>query len=169
MARQPTGPGSTRKADTRVTSGLRYGVEVRSAQVADAAEVVRLLASCGTAAPVREVAERLEAIRAHGAAACLVSSGYGGLSGLVALSWAPVLHEPRSVAHISALVVDPEERRRGIGRMLLKAVSQAARAAGCDAIELAVPPGQAALEAFCRGTGFASQAELFSRVLRKRS
>ena len=149
-----------------VTSGLRYGVETRSAQAGDAAELARLLAVAGSA---QDVAERLERIRAHDQAACFVATAYSGLSGLVCLAWVPVLHDPRSVARITALVVDAEERRRGIGRLLLKAAAQAARAAGCDVIELTALPEQVALEAFCRDTGFAPRGQVFSRVLRKRS
>ena len=151
-----------------VTAGLRYGVEVRSAQAADAAEVARLLSACGVAVAAPAMADRLEAIRTHGQAACLVSTGYDGLSGLVALCWAPVLHQPRPVACVTAFVVAPDERRRGIGRMLVKAASQAARAAGCDLIELAAPPGETAVAAFCRTTGFLPQGEVYSRSLRKR-
>ncbi len=151
-----------------MTAGLRYGVEIRSAQAADGAEIARLLAGCGTSASVRDVTERLDAIRLHGHAACLVATGYGGLSGLVALAWFPVLHEPRPVARVSAFIVDPAERRRGIGRMLLKAASQAARSAGCDRIEMAVPPDGDDALAFCHDTGFLPQGEVLSRVLRKR-
>ena len=151
-----------------VTAGLRYGVELRSAQALDGAEVVRLLAGCGIVMDAREAADRLEAVRMHGHAACLVSTGYVGLSGLVALSWAPALYAPNPVARISAFVVDVGERRHGIGRMLLKAASQAARAAGCDLLELSAPSRQTAITAFCQATGFLPQAEVFSRVLRKR-
>ncbi len=152
-----------------MNSGLRYGVEVRSALPADAPDLARLLAVGGTVASPRDVLQRLDAVRAHGHAAILVATGYAGLSGLVALHWSPMLHEARSVARITLLLVDGEERRRGIGRLLLKSASQAARNAACDTIEMAVPDGQAAAAAFCRNTGFLPQGMLFSQVLRKKA
>ena len=147
-----------------MTSGLRYGVEVRSAQLGDAPEFVRLLGN-GSA---RDMTVRLEQVRAHSAGAALVAVGYAGLSGIIALDWAPVLYDPRPVARITALVVDPDERRRGIGRLLLKAASQAARSGGCDRMEVVAGPGQDAVEAFCLGTGFAPQGAVFGRLLRKK-
>ena len=98
----------------------------------------------------------------------IVATGYGGLSGLVALHWAPGLQAAHPAAHISALVVDAEERRHGIGRLLLKAASQAARAAGCDTMGLALEPGCEEAAAFCLATGFSQDSAVFNRSLRRR-
>ena len=65
------------------------------------------------------------------------------------------------------LVVDTEERRRGIARLLLKAASQAARAAGCDTIELAA--ANQTLTAFAQAAGFTPTHPLLTRSLRKRA
>ncbi len=150
-----------------MASGLRYGVEVRSAQVADAAELARLLAQAGVVASIKALADRVEAMRSSPGCAVLVATGYGGLNGLVALDWAPVLQHPRPLARITALVVDADERRHGIGRMLLKAASQAARIAGCHTLELAQEAGRD-LAAFCRATGFVAGGQVFVRSLRRR-
>ncbi len=69
---------------------------------------------------------------------------------------------------VSALVVDADERRHGIGRMLLKAASQAARSAGCDVLDVTLAPGQEAADAFCRATGFAAAGVTLRRALRRR-
>ena len=143
-------------------TGQRYGVEVRAAVPSDAAELSRLLAEAGAAVAPEAVAGRLDAVRARPDGAVLVATGYGGLSGLAAVHWAPVLHHPRPVATLSALVVDATERRHGIGRLLLKAASQAARAAGCGRLELAGG------EAFCLAAGFSPAGALFARPLRRR-
>ncbi|WP_158742400.1 GNAT family N-acetyltransferase [Acidisphaera sp. L21] len=152
-----------------MSSGLRYGVEIRAAQPADAAEIARLLVSAGVVITAREVTDRLEATRTRPESTTLVATGYGGLSGVVALEWAPSLHQARPAARIGVLVVDAGERRHGIGRLLLKAASQAARVGGCDGIELVVPPGRDAAAAFCRETGFAEHGAMFGRSLRKTS
>ncbi len=65
------------------------------------------------------------------------------------------------------LVVDADERRHGIGRLLLKSASQAARTAGCDTLELA-GDGEGPLAAFCLATGFVPGGAAFIRSLRKR-
>ena len=149
-----------------MASGQRYGVEVRRATPADAPELARLLAQAGAVLTVAEAAERLEALRDHTGSAVLVTTGYGGLNGLVVVQWAPTLHQARPVAHLTMLVVDADERRHGIGRLLLKAASQAARAAGCDVLEVAAEdPG---LVAFCAAAGFVTGTQVYVRSLRKR-
>ena len=144
-----------------MATGLRYGGEVRAATPADAPELARLLAT-----DARAMADRLEAVRAHAPSAVLVATRYAGLSGMAALHWAPGLLHPRPVAQVTALVVDAGERRRGIGRLLLKAASQAARAARCDLL-LVTPAGEG-MEAFCRATGFADHGQALERSLRRR-
>ena len=144
-------------------SGARYGMEVRRAAAADGPELARLLAQAGAAVTPHQAADRLDAMRSG---AVLVAAGYAGLNGLVAVTWAPVLQAGRPVARLTMLVVDAEERRHGIGRLLLKAASQAARSAGCDTLEVAAREGP--LEAFCRATGFAASSQMFARSLRKR-
>lgn len=148
-----------------MASGLRYGVEVRGAVAADAPELARLLAQSGAVMTPGEAADRLDAMRARADCAVLAATGYAGLNGLVAVQWAPVLHAARPVARLTALVVDVQERRHGIGRLLLKAASQAARSAGCDVLEA---HGDGDLAAFCQAAGFAASGTMFGRSLRKR-
>ncbi len=149
-----------------MASGLRYGVEVRGAAAPDAAEIARLLAQAGVVLTPAEATYRLEATAGRDDSAVLVTAGYAGLNGLVAVDWAPVLRSDRPVARLTMLVVDEDERRHGIGRLLLKAASQAARSAGCDVLEVAAEPGS--LAAFCQATGFADRGPVYARSLRKR-
>ncbi len=146
-----------------MAGGARYGVEVRAAAATDAAEIARLL---GLALP--DAAERLAALRTPGHAV-LVATGWNALSGVAAVHWHATLAGQHPAARLSVLLVDPGDRRRGIGRLLLKAASQAARAAGCDQLELPVTPGQDAAAAFCAATGFVADAAWFTRALRRRA
>jgi aminoglycoside 6'-N-acetyltransferase I len=66
------------------------------------------------------------------------------------------------------MVVDARQARRGIGRVLVKAGAQAARAAGCDVLELTTGPQREDAHAFYRAIGFSETAKRFSRSLRKR-
>ena len=141
-------------------AGSRYGVEVRAAGAQDAAEVGRLLGLTAEAA-----AARLAALRGPGHAV-LVATGWNALSGVAAVDWFDTLAAVRPVARLSILVVDPDDRRRGIGRLLLKAAAHAARAAGCEVME-AVPVSEAG-EAFGHATGFEDGSAVMVRGLRRR-
>lgn len=144
----------------------RHGLEIRAATATDAPGLCELLATAGQIAASRAMADRLDAIRREPGTA-LIALEWGPPSGVVVLHWYRTLGADQSVAQITGLLVAPDDRRRGIGRMLLKAAAQAARVAGCGALEMAVHSDDAALLAFCRATGFAEVGPRFVRALRK--
>ena len=144
----------------------RVGRESRTATAADAPGLAELFEVSGAPTAAARLVPRLDALRGV-PGACLLASAWGPPSGLVLVHWRPTLADDWPAAHVDHLLVHPDERRRGVGRMLLKAASQAARAAGCGVIEIAVSSGDPSLGAFCEATGFASAASLWSRPLRK--
>ena len=144
----------------------RYGMEIRAATGAEAAGLSELLVTAGHAIAPRVVADRLEAIRAH-AGAALIAVEWGPPSGMVLVHWYRTLDADQPTAQITTLFVAPDDRRRGIGRMLLKAAAQAARVAGCGALEVCVRSNDPTLLAFCRATGFTEAGMCFVRPLRK--
>ena len=144
----------------------RYGLEIRSAQASDAPFLAEFLAGVGHAIPAPELARRLEALRASTGVA-LMASDLGPPIGLVALHWGPSLFAARPIALVTALLVGLEDRRRGIGRALLKAASQAARQAGCGELHLVAPEIRADLVAFGQSNGFVRAGAMFTRALRK--
>ena len=97
----------------------------------------------------------------------LVALKWGPPSGIVVLNWYPTLYSVRPVAQITTLLVSVDERRQGIGRLLVKAAAQAARSAGCGDLEIMAAPDAPSLHAFCRATGFADAGTRFARSLRK--
>ena len=148
----------------------RYGLRIRAAVgSADAAEIAELARAVGHPVPAGTLAARLDALQAAGAGVALVAVEWGPPSGLVVLGWSRTLEHDLPVARISTFVVAPDERRRGIGRALLKAASQAARVAGCGLLILPVATGaDPSLGAFCEATGFALEGSLYARPLRKK-
>jgi len=146
----------------------RYGLEIRAATGAEAPGLSELLAAAGHPIPKHILAERLEAMRQEQGTA-LVALEWGPPSGLVVLHWYRTLESAQPIAQITTLLVGPDERRRGIGRLLVKAAAQAARVAGCGALELSAGTGVPELDAFCRATGFAEAGPRFVRALRKKS
>ncbi|MDR7038550.1 GNAT superfamily N-acetyltransferase [Methylobacterium sp. BE186] len=147
--------------------GNRYGLEIRTATAADAAGLAELMGAAGHPVPVHALAERLDAMR-YGHGTALLALEWGPPSGIVALHWYPDLKQASPVAQVTMLLVGPEERRRGIGRQLLKAASQAARMAGCATLQLLAEADQPDLRAFCAATGFSEGAGCLVRPLRKK-
>lgn len=147
--------------------GNRYGLEIRSAAPVDAPGLAELMRDAGHPVGSHVLAEQLDRLRyAHGTA--LLALEWGPPSGIVVLHWYPVLEQASPVAQITLLLVGPDARRRGIGRQLLKAASQAARMAGCGELQLLAPVEGNGLPEFCNATGFAAQAGSFVRPLRKK-
>jgi GNAT superfamily N-acetyltransferase len=144
----------------------RYGLEIRAAAAADAPGLATLLSAAGCRADARAVAERLAALR-EAPGAVLLAVQWGPPSGVIALHWYPTLEEARPVAQVTTLLVGPDDRRAGIGRLLVKAAAQAARTAGCGRMELLAPEGEASLRDFCLATGFAEAGSRLVRPLRK--
>lgn len=144
----------------------RYGLEIRAALASDAPALSELLRAGGCVVSPRSLGERLDALR-HEPGTVLLAGEWGPPSGLVMLHWYRTLASDQPVAQITALLVAPDDRRRGIGRLLVKSAAQAARVAGCGALELLAPPEQPALTAFCLATGFADAGGRFNRALRK--
>jgi len=147
-----------------VVAGTRYGVDLRAALPADAADLAGLLG--GTA---RAMAARLEAFPRDSGAVLVATGWNGAVIGVIALHWQPGLTSDRPVARIAALAVAEEERRNGIGRVLIKAGSQAARQAGCDSLEAAPPEGAGPAAAFLSALGFVPAGANTVRPLRKRA
>jgi len=146
----------------------RHGLEIRAATQADAPAVCELLSLAGHAASPVALARRLDAIR-DSTGTALLALEWGPPSGIVVLHWFRTLDADQPAARITTLLVGPDERRRGIGRLLLKAAAQAARVAGCDRLELSADPADVTLSGFCLATGFTEADRCFVRPLRKKA
>jgi GNAT superfamily N-acetyltransferase len=145
----------------------RHGLSIRAANGGDVDGLIELLRTGGQVIARDRLAARLSALQDQ-PGAVLIADEWGPPSGLVAVHWHSVLTADLMVGSISTLLVDPERRRNGIARLLLKAASQAARSAGCGELLLRAPAGAEDLSAFCLATGFAETGAVFSRSLRKR-
>jgi predicted N-acetyltransferase YhbS len=146
----------------------RYGLQIRTATPADAPGIAELMASSGHIVSTTALTDRLDALRQERGTA-LIALEWGPPSGLIVLSWFRILEADHAVAQITTLLVGPEHRRRGIGRMLLKAGAQAARSAGCDELFLFAPANQLGLPEFSLANGFDEAGNRFTRPLRKRA
>ena len=142
------------------------GVDIRSAVPSDAADIAGLLGQVGQAVPARTVVIRLEGMSRD--SAVLVATGFAPAIGVLALHWSRGLASDPGLARIDVLVVNEEDRGRGIGRMLLKSASQLARMAGCDVLEAVAGRHGGSGSSFLAATGFAGCGQLMCRPLRRR-
>jgi GNAT superfamily N-acetyltransferase len=145
----------------------RYGLSIRAANSGDLDGLVDLFKTASQAVARDRLAPRLNALLDQ-PGALLLAEEWGPPSGLVAVHWHSVLTADLKVGWISTLLVDPERRRNGVARLLLKAASQAARSAGCGELRLQAPDPPGDLRLFCLATGFSEAGAVFTRPLRKR-
>lgn len=145
----------------------RHGLSIRAPDVGDVDGLVELFKAANETIARDKLAARLGALQRE-SGVVLIADEWGPPSGLVAVHWRSVLTSDLKVGEISALIVDPERRRNGIARLLLKSAAQAARSSGCGDLTLTAPPEAGDLRAFCLETGFVLAGAAFTRPLRKR-
>jgi aminoglycoside 6'-N-acetyltransferase I len=145
----------------------RYGLEIRAALNTDGQGLCDLLIAAGHAVAAPVSADRLDALRQERGAA-LIAAEWGPPIGLVVLHWYRTLEADQPTAQITTLLVAPSERRRGIGRLLVKTAAQTARVAGCGMMELLAAPDDQGLLDFCAASGFTEAGRRFVRPLRKK-
>ena len=145
----------------------RYGLQIRSATGADAEGVAELMGSGGVPVAPTLLEARIEALRGE-RGMVLLAEEWGPPSGIAVGTWFRTLDSDSPTAQLSMLLVGPESRRRGIGRLLLKAFAQAARAAGCGSLVCVVAGEEEGLPAFLQASGFSTQGALHVRPLRKK-
>jgi GNAT superfamily N-acetyltransferase len=106
-------------------------VEIRLATDADAPSLASLLAHLGYPADAAELPERLRRLRSGGDDA-LVAQVDGATVGLATVHARTMLHAARPIVQLTALVVPPEMRGRGVGRALVDEAERWAKARGAD-------------------------------------
>ena len=131
----------------------RFGLTIRAADAGDVDGLVELMRSAGESATREQLAVRMAALREH-PGVVLLADEWGPPTGVLAAAWTPTLTADLRRAEITLLLVDPERRRSGVARLLLKSASQAARLAGCDQMVLSFPQAASDLRAFALATGF---------------
>lgn len=144
----------------------RFGLSIRATESRDAPGLAALFEAAGLAVSTAQATARLADLQAE-AGSVLIADEWGPPSGVIALHWHTVLTSAYMVAFVSTLCVDPERRRSGVARLLLKAGAQAARAAGCGDLVIAAEPDSSTY-AFGVATGFSAVGSQLHRSLRKR-
>ena len=138
----------------------RDQILVRRAGVADAPEVARLLHDFNTefsdpTPGVEALSERARRLLATGEITVLL--GGERPDGLAVIRFRPSIWTAALDAYLEELYVAPERRRHGIGRALLEAAMEAARAAGATRMDLATSETDTAARALYDSCGFSNR------------
>jgi len=126
---------------------------VRPAAEEDAPAMASLLAHLGYPAAAEELPGRLARVRASGDDAYVAVSS-GQIVGLATVHSRDVLHGALPVAQLTALVVPPNMRGRGVGRALVQVAEQWARETGADRLVVTTALHRADAPLFYERLGF---------------
>jgi GNAT superfamily N-acetyltransferase len=138
---------------------------IRPATLADAPELARLLTLLGHATTAAEVESRWIAWAAAGNTALVAPGEPGILLGTAVLHRMHVLHRPKPVGRITALVVDRAARGKEVGRALVEAAEAALDDAGCGLLEITSNVRLVEAHAFYEHLGYERSSVRFSREL----
>ena len=142
-----------------------FGADLRSAMIADADDVARLLTELGYPCEIDEAAERIDAIAANDRQALVLARREGAVCGLVALDFMYYLPLGTTTCRVTALVVTPTAQGLGIGRQLLKEAERRARGGGASRIELTSGSQRTEAHAFYRACGYKDSSVRFVKLL----
>jgi len=128
-------------------------VRIRPAVATDAAEIARLATLLGYPASTEEIAERLKHLLASASYFIAVADTSSGLAGWVAAE-RRVLLESGERAELVGLIVEPDERRSGIGKTLVQAAEEWAVAQHLDVISVRSNVARAESHPFYESLGY---------------
>jgi GNAT superfamily N-acetyltransferase len=139
--------------------------EVRPCRPKDAAAVSALLGELGYEVTPEAAAERVRRLMDTGLDATFVAIDDGRPLGLIALHRCQMIQYRAPVTRITALVVDQQARRRGIGRLLVDHALRWAEQRECELVELTSALDRAEAHAFYRDLGFEPNSLRFRKSL----
>lgn len=144
-------------------------IEVRAATLADASEVVRLLAQLGHAQPAGDDSARLAAFLDGGeevfVAARSPAAEARRLLGAVTLHVTNVFHRPGPIGRLTAMVVDESVRGQGIGAALVHAAEEIFAERGCALIEVTSNKKRTDAHAFYERLGYIGTSFRFAKTI----
>ena len=140
-------------------------MNIRSANVEDAAAIAPLLEELGYPVDPETVRARLARIAGGEATGVLLAVAEGAPAALIAYQLIDHLERPHPTCRITALVTSSEHRRSGTAARLLAALEELARERGCDRLEVTTRPHREDALGFYRDAGFAERPRRLVRSL----
>ncbi len=129
-------------------------VHIRIASQRDASEIARLLTQLGHPTTHADVEHRWPEWEEQGNSALVVGDEASPLLGLCQLHQTVVLHRPKPVGRITALIVEESRRGTGIGRALVAAAETRMLLSGCGLIEITSNARRADAHQFYESLGY---------------
>ena len=142
-----------------------FGTDLRSAMIADADDVARLLTDLGYPCEIDDAVERIDAIAGNDRQALVLARRDGAVCGLIALDFMYYLPLGTITCRVTALVVTPTAQGLGIGRQLLKEAERRARSGGASRIELTSGSQRTEAHAFYRACGYKDSSVRFVKQM----
>lgn len=138
---------------------------IRPATLSDGAALVPLLEQLGYPTPLTELGPRLAGLLGAPDTGALVAESDQRVVGLATFHVFSLIYRPLPHCRLTALVVSPDHRRRGIGAALVRAVEGIAIERGCFRLELTTQPGRDDAVAFYAAMGFAERPHRLVKAL----
>jgi ribosomal protein S18 acetylase RimI-like enzyme len=140
-------------------------IDLRGAVPADADDVAALLCALGYPCEAVEAAERIATVLHNDRQALIVARHRGAVCGLLALDFMYYLPLGTTTCRVTALVVLPDARGHGLGRLLLRDAERRARLGGAARLEVTSAGHRTEAHAFYRACGFSEGAVRFVKLL----
>ena len=138
---------------------------VRPAVAADAEAIALLLGQLGYPTAPEDIPARITSIEREQGIVLVAVNDDHRVIGLASGSRQTTLHAGDQVAYITALVTDRDERRRGVGRMLVSELERWASTHGCSRISVTSAEHRADAHAFYPHCGFPYTGRRFTKSL----
>jgi GNAT superfamily N-acetyltransferase len=145
--------------------GRSERIVVRAADPGDSAVLAELLGHLGYPADPRELPDRLARMAEAGDAAAFVAIMDGLVVGLATVHGRIVLHSASPVVQLTALVVPPEMRGRGIGRVLVAEAENWAARFGARRLVVTTALHRAEAPVFYERLGFEHTGRRYVKAL----
>ena len=140
-------------------------VSIRDARQADAIPIGTLLAELGYPNGADFVRGKIQTLSGNRADRVLVAATTSEVIGLITLHFIPMFHAEGDCCRVTAIVVREGYRRQGIGRKLLKAAEEIARAEACDRVEITTADRRKKAHEFYRRLGYSEVSRRFLKMI----
>jgi GNAT superfamily N-acetyltransferase len=133
----------------------------RRARSEDAPAVAELLVALGYLSAVAQIERRIADSAASPDTAVFVAESMNRIVGVLSFHCIPLFHADGSLGRITSLVVAPDYRQRGVGRLLVGAAEAFARTHGCSRVEVTSGDHRPDAHAFYQHLGYRLDSRRF--------